>query len=176
MLKAPQEDLFKFELRAKLTFAVSCIRSIPRDSPREGCDQQISQNQQNQQTARTAHTPAAPGQPQRSRQLSAAPNQHQLTVSTTRQQHQISISFQFPPPGSSTKIGISFQFPPPGNSTKSASASSLHHKAAAPNQLPVSTTRQQHHISQPPARHPANQPGLLLFRYPVIIFFYYILV
>ena len=39
---------------------------------------------------------------QRSRQLSGAQDQHQLPVSTTRQQHQISISFQFPPPGSST--------------------------------------------------------------------------
>ena len=69
--------------------------------------------------------------------------------------------------------------------SKSASAFSFHHQAAAPNQhqLPASTTRQQHHISQPPARYPANQlltllpatptpwqPGLLLFRYPVIIF------
>ena len=45
------------------------------------------------------------------------------------------------------------------SSTNSASASSLHHQAAAPNQhqLPASTTRQQHHISQPPARQPANQ-------------------
>ena len=32
----------------------------------------------------------------------AAPNQHQLPGSTTRQQHQTSISFQAPPPGSST--------------------------------------------------------------------------
>ena len=80
------------------------------------------------------HTPVAPGQSKRSRQLSAAPIQ--LTVSTTRQQHQI--SYQFLPPGSSTKI--SYQFLPPGRSTKSAS--SFYHQAAAPNQLPVSTTRQ----------------------------------
>ena len=77
----------------------------------------------------------------------AAPHQHQLPVSTSRQQDQISISFQLPPPGSSTK---------------SASASSFHHHTAAPNQLPVTTTRQQHHISQPPARQPANQLLTLL--------------
>ena len=67
-----------------------------------------------------------------------------------------SISFQFPPPGSSTKSA--FQLPPPGSSTK------FHHQAAAPNQhqLPASTTRQQHHISQPPARQPANQLLTLL--------------
>ena len=73
-----------------------------------------------------------------------AQNQPQLPVSTTRQQHQITISFQLPPLDSSTK---------------SPSASSSHHQTAAPNQhqLLASTTRQQHHISQPPARHPANQ-------------------
>ena len=51
-----------------------------------------------------------------------------------------------------------------GHWEKSASASSFHHQAAAPNQhqLPVPTTRQQHHISQPPARHPANQLLTLL--------------
>ena len=80
-----------------------------------------------------------------------------------RQQHQISC--QFLPPGSSTKSAssfthmqqhqISFQFLPPSSSTKSAS--SFHHQTAAPNQLPVSTTRQQHHISQPQARHSASQ-------------------
>ena len=41
---------------------------------------------------------------------------------------------------------------------------SFHHQAAAPNQhqLPASTTRQQHHTSQSPARHPANQLLTLL--------------
>ena len=52
------------------------------------------------------------------------------SVSTTKQQHQ-----------------ISFQFPPPGSSTKSASASSFFHQAATANQLAVSTTSQQHQIS-----------------------------
>ena len=61
------------------------------------------------------HTPVAPGQPPDIQ--AAAPNQ--LPASTTRQQHQISISFQLPPPDSSIK---------------SASASSFHHQAAAPNQ------------------------------------------
>ena len=45
------------------------------------------------------------------------------------------------------QISISFQFPPPDYSTKSASASNFYHQATAPNQLPVSTTRQQHKIS-----------------------------
>ena len=108
-----------------------------------------------QQTARTAHTPVAPGHPPRdpgtcSQWSTASPRDPD-----NYQQHQ----------------------------------TSFHHQAAAPNQLPVSTNRQQHHISQPPARHPANQlltllpatptswqQGLLLFRYPVIIFFYCILV
>ena len=91
----------------------------------------------------------------------AAPYQHQHPASTTRQQHKISISFQLPPPGRSTKPALAYSF---------------HHQAAA-------------HISQPPARQSANQlltlqsrhthimaTSLLLFRYPVIIFFYYILV
>ena len=105
----------------------------------------------NQQKSANQHTPAAPGQPprdpgthwsmfpvihsqpQRSRQLSAsvssshhqtaAPNQHQLPVSTTRQQHQTSYQHQ-----------TSFQFPPPGSSTKPALASSSHHQAAAPHE------------------------------------------
>ena len=41
-----------------------------------------------------ASVPVIYSQPQRSRQLSATPNHHQLPVSTTRQQHKISISFQ----------------------------------------------------------------------------------
>ena len=154
------------------------------------------------------HTPVAPGQPPRDPGIcssdlqpaqeievtinstksasasgfhhqTAAPNQHQLPASTTRQQHQISISFHFPTTRQQHQISISFQFPPPGSSTKPASASSFHHQTAAPNQhqlpasttqaaapnqhpLPVSTTRQQHQISQPPARHPANQLLTLL--------------
>ena len=48
----------------------------------------------------------------------AVPNQHQLPVSATRQQHQISISFHH-----QTAAPISFQFPPPGSSTTSASPS-----------------------------------------------------
>ena len=130
-------------------FAMSHIHSVSRGIPSEGSSfQQISKTSK---SASSFHHQAA------------APNQ--LPVSTTRQQHQI--SFQFLPPDSSTKSAsastirqqhqISFQLPPPGSSTKSASASSFHHQAAAPNQLPVSATRQQHHISQPPARHPANQ-------------------
>ena len=94
--------------------AISRIHPIPRDSPKEGSNQQISISSQNQHF-----------QPE-----SAAPNQHQLLVSTTRQQHQI--SFQLSPPDSSTKsasasttrqqhqISISFQLPPPGSSTTSA--------------------------------------------------------
>ena len=62
------------------------------------------------------------------------------------------------------QISISFQLPPPDSSTKLASASSFHHQASALNQhqLPVSTTRQQHHISQPSASHPASQLLTLL--------------
>ena len=78
------------------------------------------------------HTPVAPGQPQRSRQPPSAANHPQLPVSTTRQQHQISISFQLPPPDSSTK-----------------SASSFLHQAAAPYQ-------------PAPARQLANQLLTLL--------------
>ena len=86
----------------------------------------------------------------------AAPNQ--LPVSSTRQQNQI--SFPFLPPGSSTK-----------------SVSNFYHQVAAPHQPASSKV-----ISQPaltsisPATPTSSQPGLLLFRYPVIIFFYYILV
>ena len=111
---------------------MSCVHSIPREIPKEGYNQQISES---------AHPAALDSIPEIQAIISstksasassfhhqtAAPNQHQLPASTTRQQHQISISFQLPPPDSSTK---------------SASAS---------------TTRQQYHISQPPARHPANQ-------------------
>ena len=49
---------FKVELKAKFVFAMNRVHSVPRDSPREG-------DQQNQQTVRTAHTPVAPGQPPR---------------------------------------------------------------------------------------------------------------
>ena len=41
VLEMLQEDHFKFELRAKLTFAVNHIHSVSGDSPREG-NQQIS--------------------------------------------------------------------------------------------------------------------------------------
>ena len=131
-----QEDHSRFELRAKLTFTMSHIHSISRDFT------QGRRPAKSVKISKSAH-PSGPwtaswrpwhlflviySQPQRSRKLSAAPNQHQLSVSTTSQQHQI--SFQFLPPGSSTK-----------------SASSFYHQAAAPNKLPVSTARQQHQIS-----------------------------
>ena len=148
----------------KFMFAMNHVHSIPRDSPREGGQQsqQISTPQQ------SLDRPRDPGNYQQ--------HQNQLPVSTARQQHQISISFQLPPPDSSIKsasasttrqqykINISFQLLQPCSSTKSASASSFHHQAATPNQhqLPASTTRQQHYISQPPAKHPANQLLTLL--------------
>ena len=93
----------------------------------------IRQKQQKSAKSVNQHTPVIPGQPEISRQPLSAANQPQLLVCTTRQQYQISISFQPLPPASSTK---------------SASASSFHHQAAAPNQhqLPASTTRQQHQI------------------------------
>ena len=106
--------------------------------PKEGCGQQISKTSEVQ----GLHTPQQPldilleihtticstksASASSCHHQAAAPNQ--LPVSTTRQQHQI--SFQFLPPGSSTK-----------------SASSFYQQAAAPNQVPVSTTRQQHQIS-----------------------------
>ena len=120
-------------------FAENHIHSIPRDSPREG-------DQQNQQKSMNQHIQWTPGQllrdpgicssdPQRAPEIqatisstksasassfhhqAAAHNQHQLPASTTRQQHQ-----------------ISYQLQPPGSNTKSASAFSSHHQAAAPNQ------------------------------------------
>ena len=87
-------------------------------------------------------------------------NQHPLPASPTSQQHLISISFQPPPPGSSTK-----------------SASSFHHQTEAPNQHQLPTTRQQHQMSISfqfllpgssttsaglQQRHPANQLLTLL--------------
>ena len=126
---------------------MSHIHSIPEDIPREG-------DQQNQQI----------NTPQQPLESSRDPGNYW--------QHKI--SFQFPPPGSSTKsapvfttrqqhqISISFQLLPPDCSAKSASASSFYHQATTQNQLPVSANRQQHHISQPPARHPANQLLTLL--------------
>ena len=137
--------------QVKLTFAVSHIHSVPRESPREG-------NQQNQpKSAKPVNckdcthpsgpwtAPKDPGNYQQN-QISISFQFPPPGNSTTPnyQQNQISISFQFPPPGSSTKpasasttrqqhkIGISFQFPPPGSSTKPVSASSFHHQAAAP--------------------------------------------
>ena len=115
--------------------------------PREGDHKEIHQNQQKNLQWIKLDTPSAKNVPggaipeiqaticstKSASEVSsfyhqaAAPNQ--LPVSTTRQQHQI--SFQFPPPGSSTKSAsssttrqqhqISFQFPPPGSSTTSAS-------------------------------------------------------
>ena len=123
------EDLFgdvatTISSQVKITFAVNHVHSVPRDSPREG-------EQQNQQKSVNQHTQ----QPLDS--LLEIQYLFPVTYSQPRdpgnyQQHQISISFQFQPPGSSTK---------------SASASSSHHQTAAPNQLPVFTTRQQHQIS-----------------------------
>ena len=80
-------------------------------------------------------------------------------------QHQISISFQFLSPGSSTKSASSFyhqvaapnQLPVSTTRQQHQISFQFHHQAAASNQLPVSTTRQQHHISQPPARHSTSQ-------------------
>ena len=89
-------------------------------------------NQQKSSKPANQHTPAAPGQPPEIQATicstksasasifhhqAAAPNQHQLPVSTTRQQHQISISFHH------------------------QAASQNQH------QLPASTTRQQHQAS-----------------------------
>ena len=70
------------------------------------------------------------------------------------------------------KIGISFQLPPPGSSTKPALASSLHHQTAAPHQPASSKASSQPAVNSTPT---SWQPGLL-FRYHVIIFFYCILV
>ena len=108
--------------------------------------------------------------------MAAAPTQQQLSAYTIRQQQQNQQNQQISTPQQpldspkdpgnhhQQQISFSFQFPPPGSSTKSASASSFHLQAAALNQhqLPTSTTWQQHHISQPPARHPANQLLTLL--------------
>ena len=90
------------------------------------------------QPQRSRHLfPVIYSQPQRSRQLSAALNQ--LPVSTTRQQHQISISFQPLPPGSSTK---------------SAPASSFHHQAAAPHQSASSKASSQSAVNSTTLPHP----------------------
>ena len=98
------------------------------------------------------HTPVAPGQPPEIQATicstksasassfhhqAAAPNQHQLPVSTTRQQHQITISFQSPPPGSSTK-----------------SASSFYHQAAAPHQPASSKASSQSAVNSTTLPHP----------------------
>ena len=122
---------------------MNCIHSISRGSPREG-DQRNQKKSAKPVNCKDCTHPSNPwtaskrsrhvfpviySQPQRSRQLSAAPNQHQLPppdsstksalassfhhqatvqnqhllpVSSTRQQHQTSISFQFLPPSSST--------------------------------------------------------------------------
>ena len=62
------------------TFAVSHIHSISGHSPRKATSK-ISENQQ-------IRTPQQPWTAPDIRQLSAAPNQHQLPVSNTSQQHQ----------------------------------------------------------------------------------------
>ena len=129
-----------------------------------GSSNTISENQQNQQIS----TPSGPGQPPRYPDIcssdlepapeiqatvcstksvsafsfhhqAAAPNQHQLPVSTTRQQYQTSISFQLPPPDSSTK---------------SASASSSHHQAAAPHQPAFSKASSQPAVNSTSLPHP----------------------
>ena len=91
----------------------------------------ISGNQQNQWIS----TPQQPlDNPQTSRQPPSAVNQPQLPASTTSQQHQISISFQPPTPGSSTKSASASRFHHQTAAPKSAPTSSFHHQAAAPNQ------------------------------------------
>ena len=97
-------------------------------------------------------------------------------------QPKISISFQLPLSGSSSKnqqnqqiskpqwpldnprhpgnhhqqhqISISFQSPPPGSSTKSASASSSHHQAAAPHQPASSKASSQPAVNSTTMPHP----------------------
>ena len=119
---------------------MSHVHSISGDSPREG-------DQQNQQKSANQHTPVAPDI------LEIHIFQHwYLTLPGDHTGYQI------------TFLTLDIYTVTTRQQEKSASASSFHHQAAAPNQhqLPVSTTRQQHHISQPPARHPANQLLTLL--------------
>ena len=84
-------------------------------------------------------------------------------------QQQISLSFQFPPPGSSTKSASASSlhhqaaapnqhqlpnFPPPGSSTKSASTSSFYHQATAPHQPAPSKATSQPAVNSTSLPHP----------------------
>ena len=163
---------------SQICIATNHVHSISGDSPREG-NQQISKTSELQ----GLHTPQQPLDSPLEIQrpvpsdLQPAP-EIQPTICSTKSalassfHHQTAApnQHQLPPPGRSTKISISFQFPPQGSSTKSASAFSLHHQAAAPHHPASSKASNQSAVnSYFPATPTSWQPGLLLFRYPVII-------
>ena len=137
---------------SQICIATNHVHSISGDSPREG-NQQISKTSELQ----GLHTPQQPLDSPLEIQrpvpsdLQPAP-EIQPTICSTKSALASSFHHQ-------TAAQISISFHHQAEAPKSASASSFHHKAAAPNQhqLSVSTTRQQHHITQPPARHPTNQ-------------------
>ena len=173
----------------------TCHKSYPLCIWRSHPGKVISENQQNQQTARTAHTPAAPGQPPRDPGTCSSDLQPAPEIQAT-----ISISFQFPPPSSSTKsafsfyhqaaasnqhqlpasttrqqhkISISFQLPPPGRSTKPALASSFHHQAAAPHQSASSKASSQPAVDSTSLPHPHHDSQVCCCLDILWLFFFY---
>ena len=94
----------------------------------------------------------------------AAPNQHQLPVSTTRQQHQNQHQLPVSTTRQQDQISISFQLPPPDSSTKPPSASSFHHQAAAPHQPAPSKASSQPAVNSTYLPHPhhGSQVGCYL--------------
>ena len=134
----------------------------PEVSPKEGCDQQNQQKSANPAAPgqflppeiSSTQLPSDPqaticstksASPSSFYHQAAAPNQ--LPVSTTKQQH---ISFQFPT--TRQQHQTSFQFLPPGSSTKPAS--SFYHQAAAPHQPASSKAFSQSAVNSTSLPHP----------------------
>ena len=144
--------------------AMNRVHSVPRDSPRK-VTSKISKSGhpsspwtalEIQETISNTKSASASS----FHHQAAALNQPQLPASTTRQHHQISISFQPPQPGSSTN---------------SASASSLHHQAAAPHQPASSKASSQSAVNSTTLPHPHHGSQVyccldILWLYSSIVF------
>ena len=131
----------------------------------------------------SAPTPAAPGQPrsdpwttQRSRQLPATLDFQGSTLCKNCLIHwHWHLDIYTVNIWTLGKISISFQLPPPGSSTKSASASSLHHQAAAPHQPAYSKASSQPAVNSTTLPHPHHGSQVcchldILWLYSSIVF------